>query len=199
MLAELKARGVPLYAITNWSAETFPPQRQRFAFLSWFDGMVISGMEGVIKPDPRIFRVLLERHVEGVELAVGMIDGEPLPAVEIRPRQEDRFDYEARYEIGRTEYLCPAEIDAATTAAVDDAARRVWEVLGLEGFARVDLIVEGGNPQVLEANAVPGLTDTSLLPMGAEAAGMSFEALVTRLLDLALARGNPAAALPGRL
>jgi 2-haloacid dehalogenase len=61
VLSELKARGVPLYAITNWSAETFPPQRERFAFLEWFRGIVVSGMEGVIKPDPRIFRVLFER------------------------------------------------------------------------------------------------------------------------------------------
>ena len=62
VLAELKQRGVPLYAITNWSAETFPPLRKRFAFLSWFDGIVVSGVEGVMKPDPRIFGILLERH-----------------------------------------------------------------------------------------------------------------------------------------
>ncbi len=62
LLAELKALRVPLYAITNWSAETFPPQRERFPFLAWFEGIVVSGMEGVIKPDPRIFRVLFERY-----------------------------------------------------------------------------------------------------------------------------------------
>ena len=62
ILAELKARDVPLYAITNWSAETFPPQRPRFAFLDWFRGIVVSGMERVIKPDPKIFRVLLDRY-----------------------------------------------------------------------------------------------------------------------------------------
>jgi 2-haloacid dehalogenase len=62
VLAELKERKVPLYALSNWSAETFPAQRERFDFMSWFDGIVISGMEGVIKPDPRIFRVLLERY-----------------------------------------------------------------------------------------------------------------------------------------
>ena len=62
ILAELNARGVPLYAITNWSAETFPPQRPRFAFLDWFRGIVVSGMERVIKPDPKIFRVLLDRY-----------------------------------------------------------------------------------------------------------------------------------------
>jgi 2-haloacid dehalogenase len=62
VLAELKRRGVPLYALSNWSAETFPPQRTRFPFLGWFDGIVVSGLEGVIKPDPRIFRVLVERY-----------------------------------------------------------------------------------------------------------------------------------------
>ena len=62
ILAALKRAGVPSYALSNWSAETFPPQRDRFPFLAWFDGIVISGEEGVIKPDPRIFRVLLERY-----------------------------------------------------------------------------------------------------------------------------------------
>ena len=76
ILSELKARGVPLYAITNWSAETFPPQRQRFAFLEWFRGIVVSGMEGVIKPDPRIFRVLLDRYDVDPRTAVFVDDVE---------------------------------------------------------------------------------------------------------------------------
>lgn len=62
VLGELKRRGVPVYGISNWSAETFPPQRERFDFLSWFDDLVISGVVGVIKPDPRIFRILLDRN-----------------------------------------------------------------------------------------------------------------------------------------
>jgi 2-haloacid dehalogenase len=62
VLAELKSHGVPLYAITNWSAETFPPLRKRFEFLSWFQAIVVSGDEGMMKPDPRIFRVLFEKH-----------------------------------------------------------------------------------------------------------------------------------------
>jgi 2-haloacid dehalogenase len=74
--SELKQRGVPLYALTNWSSETFPSQRARFAFLDWFDGIVVSGDEGVIKPDPRIFRVLLERHGIAPEEAV-FIDDNP--------------------------------------------------------------------------------------------------------------------------
>jgi 2-haloacid dehalogenase len=74
VLAEVKQRGVPLYAITNWSAETFPPQRQRFPFLAWFDGIVVSGLEGVIKPDPRIFRILCDRYRVAPESAVFIDD-----------------------------------------------------------------------------------------------------------------------------
>ena len=74
VLAELKQRNVPVYAITNWSAETFPSQRDRFAFLSWFRGIVVSGEEGVMKPDPRIFRILCERHRVAPESAVFIDD-----------------------------------------------------------------------------------------------------------------------------
>ena len=76
ILAELRDTGVPRYALTNWSAETFPPARQRFDFLSWFDGIVVSGNEGVIKPDPRIFRILLERYRIAPDEAV-FIDDNP--------------------------------------------------------------------------------------------------------------------------
>ena len=132
-------------------------------------------------------RVLLERHVGGRELAVSIVDGEPLPVVEALPKDEDRFNYEARYEIGRTDYECPAALGEVDLEAVQSAAVRTWEALGLSGFARVDLILGDGGPQVLEANAIPGLTDTSLLPMSAEAAGLGFEGLVERILELALA------------
>lgn len=137
-------------------------------------------------------RVLLERHVDGRELAVSLLDGIALPVVEARPREEDRFNYDARYEIGRTEYVCPADLGAAE-GPVLDAALRTWDALDFDGFARVDMILAAEGPQVLEANAIPGLTDTSLLPMAAEAAGMSFERLCERLLDLALAPQAPAA------
>jgi D-alanine-D-alanine ligase len=139
-------------------------------------------------------RVLLERHIKGREIAVSLLAGIALPAVEALPRTEDRFNYEARYQIGRTDYICPADLGAAE-GLVLDAALRTWDVLGLEGFGRVDLILADGGPQILEANAIPGLTDTSLLPMAAEAAGLEFERLCGRLLELALERGGaPAAA-----
>lgn len=135
-------------------------------------------------------RVLLERHVDGRELAVSLIGGEPLPIVEAVPREEDRFDYEARYEIGRTAYTCPADLEGGSEDAVRAVAVATWEALGCSGFARVDVMLEPDGPQVLELNAIPGLTDTSLLPMACEAAGIGFEAFVSRALDLALAEGS---------
>jgi D-alanine-D-alanine ligase len=136
-------------------------------------------------------RVLLERFVEGRELAVSVLGGEALPVVEAITSGGDRYDFEARYEIGRTDFVCPAELDEEDSAAVIAASLAAYEALGCSGFSRVDLILATDGPQVLEVNAIPGLTDTSLLPQAAEAAGMTFERLVERILELAL---EPAAA-----
>ncbi len=135
-------------------------------------------------------RVLLERFVEGRELAVSVLGDEPLPVVEATPAGGDRYDFEARYEIGRTTFACPAELTGEETTAVTEAALGAYRALGCAGFARADLILGEDGPQVLEVNAIPGLTDTSLLPQAAEAAGMSFEQLVERILDLALKPAN---------
>lgn len=132
-------------------------------------------------------RVLIERFVSGRELAVSVLGGEPLPVVEAIPRAGHSYDFEARYEIGRTSFVCPAQLGAAETASVTEAAIAAYETLGCEGFSRVDLILGEEGPQVLEVNAIPGLTDTSLLPQAAEAKGISFEQLVERILELALA------------
>lgn len=136
-------------------------------------------------------RVLLERFVEGRELAVSVLGDEALPVVEAIPAPGDSYDFEARYEIGRTRFVCPAELGKGQRSAVTEVALATYRALGCSGFARIDLILAGDGPRVLEANAIPGLTDTSLLPQAAEAAGMSFERLVERILDLAL---TPAAA-----
>ncbi|MGZ5331994.1 MAG: D-alanine--D-alanine ligase family protein [Solirubrobacterales bacterium] len=137
-------------------------------------------------------RVLLERFVEGRELAVGVLGSEALPIVEAIPREGDLFDFEARYEIGRTDYVCPAELGPDAAADIAETALAAYEGLGCSGFARVDVMLGAEGPEVLEVNAIPGLTDTSLFPMAAEAAGLGFEALVERIVDLALER--PAAA-----
>jgi D-alanine-D-alanine ligase len=136
-------------------------------------------------------RVLLERYVEGRELAVSVLGDEALPIVEAIPTGGDRYDFEARYEIGRTTFACPAELSDADSGRVMEVALGAYEALDCAGFSRVDLILDEEGPQVLEVNAIPGLTDTSLLPQAAEAAGMSFEQLVEKILDLAL---KPAAA-----
>ena len=137
-------------------------------------------------------KVLLERHVDGRDLAVSVLDrdggGEPLvlPVVEAIPHEDDR--YEARYEIGRTDFVCPAELSAEVADRARELALHVWNVLGCAGFARIDLMLDehSGELLVLEANAIPGLTDTSLLPQAAEAAGIGFDELIGRVVELAL-------------
>ena len=137
-------------------------------------------------------KVLLERHVDGRDLAVSVLDrdggGEPLvlPVVEAIPHEDDR--YEARYEIGRTDFVCPAELSAEVADRARELALHVWNVLGCAGFARIDFMLDehSGELLVLEANAIPGLTDTSLLPQAAEAAGIGFDELIGRVVELAL-------------
>ena len=136
-------------------------------------------------------KVLLERHVAGRDLAVSVLDapGGPtaLPVVEAIPNEEDFYDFESRYEIGRTSFACPAELPAGVAQRVQQIALDTYRLLGCRGFARVDLMLDGHTeePFVLEANAIPGLTETSLLPQAAEAAGIEFDALIARMLELA--------------
>jgi D-alanine-D-alanine ligase len=134
-------------------------------------------------------KVLLERHVAGRDLAVSVLDGEALPIVEAVPRDEEFYDFEARYEIGRTDFVCPAELPPGVTERAQELALRTYRLLGCEAFARVDLMLdEAGELAVLEINPIPGLTETSLLPQAAEAAGVSFDELVARIVELALTR-----------
>ncbi|MFL5874431.1 MAG: D-alanine--D-alanine ligase [Solirubrobacteraceae bacterium] len=135
-------------------------------------------------------KVLLERHVEGRDLAVAVVDGEVLPIVEAVPVDEEFYDFEARYQIGKTEFVCPAELSDAIAADAQAVALRVFELLGLSGFGRVDLMLEAGTDRlyVLEANSIPGLTETSLLPQAADAAGIGFDGLIGRIVDGALQR-----------
>jgi D-alanine-D-alanine ligase len=144
-------------------------------------------------------KVLLERHVAGRDLAVSIVDLEdgptPLPVVEAVPREEDFYDFEARYEIGRTDFVCPADLPADVAAEAQRLALEVYRLFGCFGFARVDLMRDSatGDLTVLEANAIPGLTETSLLPQAADAHGLAFDAFVERVLDLALTRARAGA------
>jgi D-alanine-D-alanine ligase len=133
-------------------------------------------------------KVLLERYIDGRELAVSILEENAtpvaLPIVEAVPEQEDFYDFEARYEIGRTRFVCPAELDEEVAARAGEIALETYGLLGCAGFARVDLMLEAatGELYVLEVNPIPGLTETSLLPLAAEAAGISFDELVERVL-----------------
>lgn len=143
-------------------------------------------------------KVLLERHVEGRELAVSILDGpdgpRALPIVEVGPPQGDL--YTARYEIGRTAFACPAPITNAQRERAQTLALAVYTLFGCYGFARIDLILDDANGDVfvIDVNAIPGLTETSLLPQAAEAAGVGFDELVERMIDLALRRSERRAA-----
>jgi D-alanine-D-alanine ligase len=151
-------------------------------------------------------KVLLERYVTGRELAISILeDADPahpplaLPIVEAVPEQEDFYDFESRYEIGRTRFVCPAELDDGVAERASQIALDTYALLGCAGFARVDLMLDSvsdpSQPElyVLEVNTVPGLTETSLLPQAAEAAGISFDEFVERVLD---AVGKSPAAIP---
>lgn len=134
--------------------------------------------------------VLVEQYVDGLELTVGVIDGVALPVVHIAPRS-GFYDMNNKYpwlnEGGGTDYYCPADLDEATTVAVQDAALAAHGALGIEIYSRVDILLEKeGRPYVLEANTIPGMTASSLLPKAAKVAGYNFGQLCEKIADLSL-------------
>jgi D-alanine-D-alanine ligase len=161
-------------------------------------------------------KVVLERYVKGRDLAVSVLDslaGSPsnppgraagraplprpqaMPVIEAIPRETEFYDYESRYEIGMTTFVCPAELPAETTARAQELAVAAYRLLGCHGAARVDMMLDEstGELLVLETNVVPGLTETSLLPLAAEVVGIDPIALVERILASAFTRGGRAA------
>jgi D-alanine-D-alanine ligase len=136
---------------------------------------------------------LVERFVTGTEVAVTVVDTgsgpRALPAVEIVPLS-GVYDYTARYTAGQTEFFAPARLSEAAASQVAQAAVAAHTALGLRDLCRVDLVVDGdGVVQLLEVNTAPGMTETSLLPMAVEAAGLSFGELLRGLLEQSAARG----------
>jgi D-alanine-D-alanine ligase len=132
--------------------------------------------------------VLVEEKIIGRETTVGILDGKPLPVVEVRPKAGS-YDYGNKYTAGRTEYFCPADFDAATTRRIQAAALGAFEAVGGRDYARVDVMVRAdGSPVVLEVNTLPGMTETSLLPKAAAAAGLNYAELCQRMVYLALER-----------
>ncbi len=134
-------------------------------------------------------RLMLEHYVVGRELAVSIIgndDAEALPIVEAIPLGREFYDFESRYTPGATDLRAPADLHAGVAEEVAGIALDCYSSLGCRGFARVDLILDADDkPWVLELNTIPGLTDTSAVPKAAEAAGMSFDDFIARVLDLA--------------
>jgi D-alanine-D-alanine ligase len=150
-------------------------------------------------------KAVIERYVKGRDLAVSVLetgeatetnsssaDGGPvaLPVVEAIPREEEFYNYESRYEIGMTTFVCPAELPAETTQRAQELALATYRLLGCHGVARVDLMLDAdtGELSVLETNVGPGLTETSLLPLAADAAGIGFDELIGRILASAFTR-----------
>jgi D-alanine-D-alanine ligase len=132
--------------------------------------------------------ILVEEFVEGRELTVGVVGDRALAVVEIRPH-EGFYDYEHKYTKGASEYFCPAPIDAGTTERVQAAALAAHRSLGLDVYSRVDILLRGdGTLCVLEANTIPGMTETSLLPKAAAAVGTSFLELCEEIALLSLQR-----------
>jgi D-alanine-D-alanine ligase len=132
--------------------------------------------------------VLVEERIFGRETTVAILDGRALPIVEVRPKA-GAYDYKNKYTSGATDYFCPADFAAAETGRIQLAALRAFEAVGGRDYGRVDVMVrDSGEPVVLEVNTLPGLTETSLFPKAAAAAGISYENLCQGMIDLAMKR-----------
>lgn len=137
-------------------------------------------------------RVLVEEMIVGRECTVGVLAGQPLPVVEVRPKVGS-YDYTNKYTSGATEYFCPADFSPATTERIQLAGLGAFRAVGGRDYARVDVMVRpDGRPVVLEVNTLPGMTETSLLPKAAAAAGLDYPSLCQRMVDLALQRSRTA-------
>jgi len=134
--------------------------------------------------------VLVEEKIAGRETTVGILADQPLPIVEVRPKTGS-YDYKNKYTAGCTEYFCPADFDPAMTKRIQSAALGAFQAVGGRDYARVDVMVRAsGEPVVLEVNTLPGMTETSLLPKAAAAAGLDYAQLCQRMVDLALKRNG---------
>ena len=132
--------------------------------------------------------ILVEELVEGRELTVGVVGDRAMAVVEIRPN-EGFYDYAHKYTKGASEYFCPAPLDEGTTRCVQATALAAHRALGLEVYSRVDILLRAdGTPFVLEANTIPGMTETSLLPKAAAEAGLSFLGLCEEIARLSWQR-----------
>lgn len=130
--------------------------------------------------------VVVEQYIEGREFSVGVMDGKALPIIEIAPKQ-GFYDYKNKYQAGSTEETCPADLSKEKTEEMQSIAERVFRALRLKNYARMDFMMgKDGSLYCLEANTLPGMTPTSLLPQEAAVIGISFEELCEKILGYAL-------------
>ncbi|MCS7278618.1 MAG: D-alanine--D-alanine ligase [Thermodesulfobacteriaceae bacterium] len=129
---------------------------------------------------------LIEKYLKGREITVGILDEKPLPVVEIIPEDSEFFDYRTKYTPGLAKEICPANLSPPLTEKAQNYGLRAHKALKLRHYSRTDMILVGEEIYVLETNTIPGMTETSLLPLAAKVAGYSFEALIQKLIELAL-------------
>lgn len=129
--------------------------------------------------------VIAERYIDGMELTAAILGGESLPLVRIEAPGH-KYDYNAKYFSDETKYFCPPGIDIGLEGRIKRICAEAYRIVGCEGWGRVDVMVDAkGSPWMLEVNTVPGMTGHSLVPMAAKAAGLSFDQLVMRILEMA--------------
>jgi D-alanine-D-alanine ligase len=147
-----------------------------------------NAMIGAAKAYPQI---MAEEYIAGAEFTCGVLGEEALPVIEIVPNQDDFYTFDAKYEPNGSTHIVPAKIDEDLAARMQMLALSVHRLLGLRDYSRADFIVtKEGRPYLLEVNTLPGLTQTSLLPDACGAIGISYEALIDRLIGYALARAD---------
>ncbi len=130
-------------------------------------------------------KVMVEKRIIGQELTVGILEESALPVIELKTTR-GFYDFKAKYTAGFTEYLVPAPLNIEMAKKIQDVALRVHKVLGLSDLSRIDIMLDhAGRPYVLEANSIPGFTDSSLLPKAARYAGIGFSELCLRILNSA--------------
>lgn len=138
--------------------------------------------------------VMIERFINGTEVTCAVLDVDPgkppraLPVTEIRPVDSEFFDYHAKYTPGACNEITPARISEEATRKVQAVAERIHTVIGCKGFSRSDMILDGDDPVWIEVNTIPGMTETSLYPQAAAAAGIAFPKLLTMFIEEAMLR-----------
>lgn len=152
---------------------------------------LLEGKRGALDRCERVWRgfgeMLIEPFIEGMIATVGIVGEEVLPILELVPKSQRFYNYEAKYIRGETEFIIPARLSARVEAKIKEMAMRIHREFGCKGFSRLDLIVKDGQkPYFLEVNTLPGLTDLSDLPIQAEHAGISYDELIFRILADAL-------------